>query len=77
MTIEYETFRLRKKEAFLVFIDSLQVLKVDAGDETESGGFSTQQWATKTFNLDKGDHLIQFSVESRIEPNVIKSYWET
>ena len=41
MTIEYETFRLRKKEAFLVFIDSLQVLKVDAGDETESGGFST------------------------------------
>ena len=40
MTIEYETFRLRKKEAFLVFIDSLQVLKVEAGDEIEHGGFS-------------------------------------
>ena len=40
MTIEYETFRLRKKEAFLVFIDSLQVLKVEAGEETEHGGFS-------------------------------------
>ena len=40
MTIEYETFRLRKKEAFLVFIDSLQVLKVEAGEEIEHGGFS-------------------------------------
>ena len=40
MTIEYETFRLRKGESFLVFIDSLQVLKVEAGNDTEHGGFS-------------------------------------
>ena len=58
MTIEYETFRLRKKEAFLVFIDSLEVLKVEAGNDTEHGGFSSQKWDTKTFDLEKGDHLI-------------------
>ena len=32
LTIEYETFRLRKGEAFLVFIDSKEVLSVQAGD---------------------------------------------
>lgn len=31
----------------------------------------------KTFALTKGEHLIQFSVESRIEPKVISSYWDT
>lgn len=31
LTIEYETFRLRDGEAFLVFIDSKEVLTVKAG----------------------------------------------
>ena len=40
MTIEYETFRLRDGEAFLVFIDSDEVLKVSSDDEIDSAGFS-------------------------------------
>ena len=30
-----------------------------------------------TFDLDKGDHLIQFSVESRLEPDLISNYFDT
>jgi hypothetical protein len=58
MTLDYETFRLRQGESFMVFIDSEEVLRVNAGNE-------------------KVDHLIQFSVESRIRADPIASYYET
>ena len=32
---------------------------------------------TVEFPLNKGNHLIQFSVESRISPKIIKDYWDT
>jgi len=32
---------------------------------------------TRTFELNEGIHLIQFAVESRIEPKLITSYWDT
>jgi len=40
LTIEYETFKLGKKEAFLVFIDSKEVLSVTRGDQVDDLGFS-------------------------------------
>ena len=77
LTIEYQTYRLRKGEAFLVFIDGDEVLKVTAKKEVDSGGFSVQKSSKSTFKLKKGRHLIQFSVESRNAPKVISSYWDT
>ena len=29
------------------------------------------------FELEKGEHLIQFSVESRLEPDIIANYFDT
>ena len=40
MTLEYETYRLRDGEAFIVFIDSVEVLKVTG--EKDSSGLSKQ-----------------------------------
>ena len=77
LTIEYETFKLRTGEAFLIFIDSEQVLSVDAGKSVDEHGFSIQRSDSSTFKLAKGEHLIQLSVESRIEPKVVSSYWDT
>ena len=45
--------------------------------DVDSGGFSAQMTDTIKFELGKGRHLIQFSLESRIEPKVIASYWDT
>lgn len=77
MTVEFETYRLRAGEAFLIFIDSQEVLSVRPGEELDEAGFSVQRSETHTFDLKKGEHLIQFSVESRIEPALITSYWDT
>lgn len=68
MSIEYETEKLRAGEAFIVFIDSVEVLKVTGGVEKITN--------EKSFALAKGDHLIQFSVESRLEPDLIASFWD-
>lgn len=38
--IEYETFRLRDDESFLVFIDSEEKLKVTKDVEADDAGFS-------------------------------------
>ena len=75
--LEFETYKLRRGEEFVVFIDSVEVLKIDAGDELDSAGFSVQRADAKEFRLEKGEHLIQFSAESKIEPDVIFSYWDT
>ena len=77
LSIEYETYRLREGEAFLVFIDSDEVLKVTADEEIDSAGFSVQKKATSTFPLKKGTHAVQFAVESRLEADLITSYWDT
>lgn len=58
VSIEYETFRLRKSEAFLVFIDSKEVLKVGVGNEVDSAGYSKQRSDSSVFELSKGRHLI-------------------
>mmetsp|Transcript_41374 Transcript_41374/g.54417 ORF Transcript_41374/g.54417 Transcript_41374/m.54417 type:complete len:90 (-) Transcript_41374:1188-1457(-) len=77
LTVDFETFRLRKYEFFLIFIDSKEVLNVTAGKEVDSAGLSVQRSESGSFELTKGEHLIQFSVESRIEPQVVSSYWDT
>lgn len=77
MTLEYTTEKLREGEAFIVFIDSVEVLKEEAGHDLDMKGLSKHSSKEKTFELGKGDHLIQFSVESRIEPDLISSYWDT
>ena len=58
MTVEYETFRLREGEAFIVFINSDEVLKVLPDDEVDSAGFSVQKKASKVFQLKKGDYEV-------------------
>ena len=58
ITIEYETFRLREGEAFLVFIDNYEVLKVEPDSEVDSAGFSVQKKDSKVLQLQKGDHVI-------------------
>ena len=40
IALEYETFRFRKGESFVVLIDSVEVLRVTAGAELDSAGFS-------------------------------------
>ena len=78
MTIDYETFKLRQGEAFIVYDNSKEVLKVEAGnDDLDDDDMSKRIASTKTIEMKKGDHLIQFSVESRIEPDLISSYWQT
>lgn len=73
--IEYETMRLQDGESFIVFIDSEERLKVTADGHVDSGGYSEQVTGQKTFELDTGSHLVQFSVESRRESDKIYSYW--
>ena len=77
MTIEYETFRLREGEAFIVFIDSEQVMKVDCGKELDNVGLSPKKNDSMKFDLTPGDHLIQFSLQSTREKNPIASFWDT
>lgn len=76
ITFEYETFRLHKDEAFLIIIDHKQVHSVFAGTELKDG-LSVQKVDSFTYDLSKGDHLIQLSVESRREPEVVRSYSDT
>ena len=77
MTIEYETFRLRAGEAFIVFIDSEQVMKVESGSDVDNVGLSPQKNDSMKFDLTPGDHLIQFSLQSTREKNPIASFWDT
>ena len=58
MTIDYETFRLREGEAFVMFIDNDEVLKVIPDNEVDSAGFSVQKKASKVFQLKKGDYEV-------------------
>ena len=53
------------------------MLKVTAGDDLDKNGFSKKRSATKKIELEKGNNLIQFAAESRIEPDLISSYWNT
>jgi hypothetical protein len=50
---------------------------VTAGKELDAAGFSVQRSESRSFQLKKGEHLIQFSVESRIEPKIVTTYWDT
>ena len=77
MTIEYETFRLRDGEAFIIFIDSEQVMKVESGSDVDNDGLSRKKNDSKKFDLTPGDHLIQFSLQSTREKNPIASFWDT
>lgn len=43
----------------------------------DGDGFSAKKVKTRDFPLERGDHLIQFAVESRIEPDLISSFWQT
>ena len=74
--IDFETFNLLPEEAFVMFIDSEEVLREEAGLDVKHG-YSIQKNQIRSFPLEKGDHLIQFSVESRIQEEAIASYWDT
>ena len=74
LTIDYETFKLRNFEYFLILIDQVEVLRVGPGEDLEEG-FSVQRTDTKAFALTKGEHFIQFSVESQISGRPVFSYW--
>ena len=78
MAIEYETNRLREGEAFIVFVNSVEVLKETVDPrQLDKNGFSSKKNSSKTIPLEKGNNLIQFTAESRIEPDLIRSYWDT
>ena len=69
MILEYETFRLKANEYFLVIIDAEVVLQAKAEAPFEDGGvYSSSVTRTVEFPLKKGNHLLQLSVESRIAP---------
>ena len=55
--VEYSTFKLRKGEAFLIYIDGTEKLKVRPQEYDESG-YGHEKRETKSFNLEKGEHLI-------------------
>ena len=59
MIIEYETFRLKANEFFLVIIDAEVVLQAKAEAPFEDGGvYSSSVSRTAEFSLNKGSHLI-------------------
>ena len=58
MTIDYETFRLRGGEAFLVFVDSKEVLRVTAGRRLDRDGYSHLNSNSTTIKLDRGERKI-------------------
>ena len=72
LTIDFETLGLRKDEYFLVLIDSEEKLRVPAKEIQLDK--TTDETGSKKFPLAKGEHFIQFIVESRISANLISSY---
>ena len=72
--IDYETSRLREGEAFIIFVDGEEKVREIAGSAVDGEGYSLKRVSSRTFGLAKGEHLIQFSLESRIEPEVIISF---
>ena len=56
--IEYETYRLRDEESFLIFIDGEEMLKVTKDVEADDAGFSVQKKDSCRFQLSHGDHVI-------------------
>ena len=77
MTIEFITYKLRRGESFIIFIDAKEVANIKVGKDKDSHGYSKRSMEKMTFDLEKGDHLIQFSVESRLEPDLISNYFDT
>ena len=75
MTIEYETYRLQEGEHFLVFIDSIEMLRVSIYESNHNKDWRHNKRKEK-FNLEAGDHMIQFSVENVIEPDLIASFYD-
>ena len=72
----FETNHLREGEAFLIYINGEEKYKVVSSNVDEHG-FSSKQEQKQQFEMDSGSNLIQFMVESRIEPKLVKSYWDT
>ena len=58
VTIDYDTFRLRRGEAFLVFVDSKQVLSVTAGRKLDPEGYSYLDSNSTTIKLERGERKI-------------------
>ena len=76
ITVEFETSRFRKGEALLIFIDGEEKFKFSPSN-FDTDGYSKKQHYERTYELNKGEHLVQFSVESRIEPEVIANFYES
>ena len=55
-------------------MDGEEKVRETVGTKVDGEGYSLKRQDQRTFDLAKGEHLVQFSLESRIDPEIFASY---